>query len=85
MRVDKVILRAFLSTFTAIILLLAFMLVALIGLYPSTMMEITYDLGMDASSIRYAERAYDWSKDEYFIANAMEMAIGLKDYEKISS
>ena len=85
MRVDRVIIKACLSTLTAVILLFAFMLVALIGLYPSTMMEITYDLGMDASSIRYAERAYDWSDDEYFIAYAMEVAIGMGDTEKIAS
>ena len=85
MGVDRVILRSFLSTLAAIVLLFAFMLVALIGLYPSTMMEITYDLGMDASSIRYAERAYDWSGDEYFMAYAMEVAIGSENMRKIES
>lgn len=85
MGVDRVILRSFLSTLAAIVLLFAFMLVALIGLYPSTMMEITYDLGMDASSIRYAERAYDWSGDEYFMAYAIEVAIGSGNTKKIES
>ncbi len=85
MGVDRIILRSFLSTLAAIVLLFAFMLVALIGLYPSTMMEITYDLGMDASSIRYAERAYEWSGDEYFMAYAMEVAIGSADTKKIES
>ena len=83
MGVDKVILRSILSTLAAIILLFAFMLGMLIGLYPSTMMEITYDLGMDSSSIGFAERAYDWSDDEYFMAYAMEVAIGMSDTEKI--
>lgn len=85
MGADKVILRAFLSTLTAIVLLFAFMLGMLVGFYPSTMMEITYDLGMDGSSIRFAERAYDWSDDEYFMAHAMEVAIGMGDTEKIEA
>ncbi len=83
MGVDKVIIRSILSTLAAIALLFAFMLGALIGFFPSTMMEITYDLGMDASSIHFAERAYDWSGDKYFIAHAMETAIGMKDTAKI--
>lgn len=83
MSVDKVILRAILSTLTAIVLLFAFMLGMLIALYPATMMELTYDLGMDESSIHFAERAYDWSDDEYFIAYGMEVAIGIKDSEMI--
>ena len=83
MSVDKVIIRTFLSTLAAIALLFGIMLLALVAFFPSTMMELTYNLGMDASSIRYAERAYDWHKDEYFIAHAMETAIGMKDTEKI--
>lgn len=85
MGVDKVILRAFLSTLAAIVLLFAFMLLALIGIYPSTMMEITYNLGMDSSSIKYAERAYKRSDDVYYIAYATEVAIGMDDHEKIES
>ncbi|MBE7077915.1 MAG: hypothetical protein E7377_04340 [Clostridiales bacterium] len=85
MGVDKVILRSILSTLAAIAVLFAFMFVALIGLYPSTMMEITYDLGMDSSSIKYAERAYGRSNDVYYIAYATEIAIGMDDNEKISA
>ena len=83
MGVDKVILRAFLSTLAAIVTLFAFMLAVLIGIYPSTMMEITYDLGIESSSIKYAERAYDWSKNEYYMAYAMNVAIEANDYENI--
>lgn len=85
MGVDKVILRAFLSTLAAILLLVAFLLVALIGLFPSTMMEITYDLGMEASSIKYAERAYDRGESIKFIAHATTVAIELDDYAKINA
>ena len=38
-------------------LLFVFMFSALIFIYPSTMMEITYDLGMDSASISFAETA----------------------------
>ncbi len=83
MGVDKVILRAFLSTLAAIALLFVFMFSALIFIYPSTMMEITYDLGMDSASISFAETAYDRSEEVYYIAYATEVAIGIDDYQEI--
>ena len=85
MGVDKIIVRAILSTLAAIALLIGFLLVALIGLFPSTMMEITYDLGMEASSIKYAERAYGRGESIKFIAHATTVAIELDDYAKIDS
>ena len=51
MSVDKVILRAALSTLAAILILFAFMILSLTYIFPSTMMGITYDLGMDGASI----------------------------------
>ena len=85
MRVDKVILRAALSTLAAIAALLAAMVIALCFIFPSTMMRITYDMGMDGASIRYAKRAYDYTSDVYFIAFATEVAIGLNDYAQIET
>ncbi len=85
MGVDKVILRSVLSTLAAIVLLFAFMIVALVGFYPATVMELTYDLGMDSTSVRFAERAYKESDDIYYIAYATEVAIGDKNYGKINS
>ncbi|MBO5240733.1 MAG: hypothetical protein J6B56_04875 [Clostridia bacterium] len=85
MRVDKVILRAAISTLAAIVALLAAMLLALCFIFPSTMMRITYDMGMDGASIRYARRAYDYTDDVYFIAFATEVAIGLEDYAQIET
>lgn len=85
MGVDKVILRAVLSTLAAVALLIVFLLVALVGFYPSTMMEITYKLGMDSQSIRFAERAYKRSGDVYYIAYATEVAIGIDCYGKIDA
>ncbi len=85
MGVDKVILRAFLSTLAAIVILLLFMFTALTAIYPQTMMEITYDLGMESSSIRFAEESYKRNKEVEFIAYAMEVAIGEGKTDKIIS
>ena len=85
MRVDKVILRAALSTLAAIAALLAVMILALCFVFPSTMMRITYDMGMDGASIRYAKRAYAYTSDVSFIAFATEVAIGLDDYAQIET
>lgn len=83
MRVDKVILKAFLSTLAAILLLFAFMFGVLAAAFPSTMMQLSYDFGKDASSIRYAERAYRWFDDTSYMVHALEVAIGSDNQEKI--
>ncbi len=83
MSVDKVILKSVLSTLAAIGILLVFMVVTLCAAFPSTMMEITYDLGMESSSIHFAERAYDSSNDITYIAYATEVAIEEDKTDKI--
>ena len=85
MSVDKVILRAVLSTLLAIVLLFAFMFTTLIVVYPSTMMEFTYSIGLESSSIKYAQRAYKRSDDIYYIAHATQTAIEIEYYKKIDS
>ena len=83
MRIDKVMLKAFISTFSAIILLFAFMFSVIALAFPSTMMELSYDFGRDETSIRYAQRAYNWFDDTYYMAYAMEVAIGSDNQEMI--
>ncbi len=83
MRLDKVVLRAFLSTVAAIAALLLFMIFALCTIYPATMMQITYDLGMDNLAIANAKQAYKRTGDVYYIAFATETAIGIDDLEQI--
>ena len=83
MRLDKVIVRAVLSTLAAIVLLFGCLLLALCFLYPSTMMTITYDLGMDKACVKYAMRAYNRSDEVYYAAYATEVAIGADLDEKI--
>ena len=83
MRMDKVIVRAIVSTLLAICALVAFMILALAFIFPSTMMKITYDLGMDSASVRNAKRAYKYSGEVSYIAYATEVAIVDDDFEKI--
>ncbi len=85
MSVDKVILRACLSTLAAVGVLLVFMFATLCAVFPSTMMVIAYDMGMESSSIHFAERAYKDSDDIYYIAYATEVAIEDDNKEKIVS
>ena len=75
MGVDKLIRKVFLTTFSGILLLFALMLGALCLAFPSTMMEITYNLGMESASIHFAERAYDVFDDIHYIACATEISV----------
>ncbi len=75
MSVDKIILKTFLTTLASIFALIIFMIIGLCAVFPSTSMKIAYDMGMEASSIHFAERAYNDSHDIYFIAYATEVAI----------
>ena len=76
---DKVVLRTALSTLAAILALFGVMLLLLCFLYPSTMMQLTYDLGMEQASMKYAERAYNRTDDVYYAAFGFETAIGEND------
>ena len=85
MRLDKVILKAALSTLGAILVLLIIMLGALSLIFPQTMMEFTYTLGMDKACIHFANRSYDASGDVYYIAYAFETAVGADDYANVDA
>ncbi len=84
MRIDKVILRAAISTLLAVVVLFGVMIFALSYFFPRTMMNITYDLGMDGASITCAKRSYNRSGEVYYIAFATETAILSSDYEEIA-
>ena len=83
MSVDKVILRAALSTLAAILVLFAFMILSLTYIFPSAMMNITYDLGMDGASIACAKRAYSRADEVYYIGFATETAILCENFAEI--
>ncbi len=82
---DKVILRSILSTVAAIFVLFVVMFATLAFVYPSTMMKMTHDLGMDSASVRYAKRTYDRNGDVYYIAFATEVAISEDNVKNIAS
>lgn len=84
MHVDRIILRATLTTVAVVLMLCAFMTLALCFVFPSTMMQLTYDVGMNAASVKYAQRAYDYSGDVYYAAFATEVAILDGNTEKIA-
>lgn len=75
MRLDKVVLRAVVTTLAVIMILCAFMLAALSFVFPSTMMQITYNLGMNNISVSCAKRAYAYSGEVEYIAFATELAM----------
>lgn len=83
MNVDKVIIRTILTTFLSVVALISFMFIALICCFPQTMMRITYDMGMESSSIYFAEDAYKRTDDVGYIAYATEVAILDDNGEKI--
>ena len=84
MRVDKIILRATLSTLAAIFCLIGIMIFALCYLFPATMMNIAYDLGMDNASITCAKRSYKRTDEVCYIAFATEVAIIAENDEAIA-
>ncbi|MBQ8375239.1 MAG: hypothetical protein IJX98_06700 [Clostridia bacterium] len=83
MRLDKVILKAALSTLAAILALLAAMILLLSFAFPQTMTGITYSMGMDSLSVHFATDAYNRTNKVEYIAHATEVSIGLNDYPKI--
>ena len=83
MRVDRVILRAAVSTLVSILALFAFMLGALCLFFPSTMMGVTYDLGMNAASVDFAKTAFDRSHQIYYVAFATEVAVETGDNARV--
>ncbi len=85
MSVDKIIVRSIFTTLLAICVLFVFTFGAMSLAFPSTMMEFTYKIGFEDSSIHFAERSYKDSKDIYYIAYATEVAIETDDNGKIIS
>ena len=83
MRIDKVILKTVLSTLLAIFVLCGVTVTALAFLYPSTMMELSYNVGLDDASAWFAHRAYNQLDNVFYIGYATHVAIGRDDPEAI--
>ena len=80
---DQIIKRAALRTLAAIGILIVVTVLALVLLFPSTMMNITYDLGMENASVNYAMQAYKRNGQIEYVARATETAILADNDEKI--
>ncbi len=80
MRIDKIILKSALSTLAAIGVLCALLILAMCLIFPQTMMQVTYDMGMNKTSVHFASVAYDRSGEAYYVAFATEVSIG-KNYD----
>ena len=82
MRVDKIILKAFLQTFAAVLLLLGVMFGVLSAAFPQTMMQMTYDMGMDRSSVNFSVYAYKMHDRVEYIAYGADTALAAGLYSK---
>ena len=83
MRADRVIVRTIFTTFLSVVMLFGAMLLMLYLLFPGTLMGITYDLGMERSSMNNARRAYNRTNDVYYIATAFETATEIEDLARV--
>ena len=85
MRLDKIVWRTIASTLLAILILLAMLTCLLCCAFPSTMMEMTYELGMDGASVHFAMSAYGRSGSVEYVAFATETAIGADMDESVET
>lgn len=83
MHLDKVILRAILSTLAAIGVLFLVMILSCVFFFPSTLMNLTYDMGMEKAALRNAERAYKLDGGVEYMAFAFSIAVDDKDYGRV--
>lgn len=83
MEMDKVILKAIGSTLAAIVVLLLVTFSSCVIFFPSTMMYLSYNVGLEGSAIGFAERAYKRDGGIYYIACATEIAIGEEDFRNV--
>ncbi len=83
MKMEKIVRDAVWKTLAAAAVLFALMLITLIAFFPVTMADMTYNLGMDKSSLSFSKRAYKSTKNIYHIGFAFDTAVRLDDEEEI--
>ncbi len=81
-RVDRIIVRAVISTFAAAMTLLAIMFGVLALAFPQTMMDLTYSLGMDKACVNYAVTSYARFDAIEYIAKGADTALAAQMYDK---
>ncbi len=82
MRLDKIILKAFLQTFVAALLLMGISLGVVCLAFPQTMMDVTYSMGMDESSVNFALTSYERFGRVDYIKHGADTALEAKLYDK---
>lgn len=83
MDVNKIVWKSILTTLVSALALLIVMFGALCLFFPSTMMQVSYNVGLDKASASFAKTAYDRSNNIYYIAYATDVSIGIQDEENI--
>lgn len=82
MRLDKIILKAFLQTFAAALLLMGISLGVVCLAFPQTMMDVTYSMGMDGASVDFALTSYERFGTVEYIKHGADTALAAKLYDK---
>ncbi len=82
MRLNKIILRAFLQTFFAALLLMGISLGVVCLAFPQTMMDVTYSMGMDGASVDFALTSYERFGTVEYIKRGADTALAANLYEK---
>ena len=82
MRLDKIIVKAFLKTLTAALVLLIILFGVLAVAFPHTMMDLTYSLGMDKASVSFSLTSYERFHRVDYIAMGADTALAAGMHEQ---
>lgn len=82
MRLNKIILRAFLQTLAAALLLMGISIGVVCLAFPQTMMDVTYSMGLDEASVDFALTSYERFGTVKYIVHGADTALEAKLYAK---
>ena len=80
MRLNKIILKAFLQTLAAALLLMGISLGVVCLAFPQTMMDVTYSMGMDEASVHFALTSYERFGTVDYILHGADTALEAELY-----
>ena len=82
MRLNKIILRAFLQTLAAALLLMGISIGVVCLAFPQTMMDVTYSMGLDEASVDFALTSYERFGTVKYVVHGADTALEAKLYAK---
>ncbi len=82
MRLDKIIMKAFLKTLAAALILLGILFGVLAIAFPHTMMDFTYSMGMDKVSVSFSITSYERFHRVDYIAMGADTALAAGMHEQ---